>query len=166
MEEGDDLESDDQDAIYVGLFRHHVATILSGLGYGHLAGSLRGLTTEHGPRGEETVATLLDSAVGDFHRLADSLEIGRASLIGRFITRGPIADSPSVSRANIEVLYRLGLRPVVVGFDSELVRLAVEGDPSAIRDALDDPQRLPVDRARSDGAGFWIIPLDHAAARA
>ena len=173
MEEGDAREPDDQDAVYLGVFRHHVANILTGLGYQPLARLLRDLTTEHGLPAQETdiverasgrVARLLDPAIEDFHRLADGLGIGRASLIGRFIARGAIADSASVSRANVEVLYRLGLRPVVVGFDSELVRLAIEGDPSAIRHALADHQLPTVDRARSDGAGFWIIPLDDVAA--
>lgn len=170
IDEGDSLSTDEQDAIFVGLFRHHVANILSGLGYAVLAGFLRDLTTERVLHGQEVarpepanrmVDTLLNSALEDFHRLAGGLGIRRADLIGRFITRGPISDAPSVSRADLDVLFNLGLRPRVVGFESELVRLAFEGDPSSIRDALVDHQRLSVaDRARSDGAGFWIIPLE------
>ena len=174
IDEGDPLGPDDRGAIFVGLFRHHVANIMSGLGQAELAELLRDLTKEGVLRNgqeegakQEQAKGLVDTAVEDFHRLADGIGIRRADLIGRFVIRGSLLiDAPSVSRANLEVLSRLGLRPVVVGFDSELVRLAVEGDPSSIREALADHQRLTVaDRARSDGAGFWIIPLDDAAAR-
>ena len=169
IDEGDPLGPDDRGAIFVGLFRHHVANIMSGLGQAELAELLRDLTKEGVLRNgqeegvkQEQANGLVDTAVEDFHRLADDIGIPRADLIGRFVTRGSLLiDAPSLSGAHLEMLSRLGLRPVLVGFESKLVRLAVEGDPSSIRDALADHQRVTVaDRARSDGAGFWIIPLE------
>lgn len=56
------------------------------------------------------------------------------------------------------MLARLDLRPVFVGIERDLIRAAVEGDPSAIREAL---ARRPVSKGavRGDRAGGWIIPF-------
>ena len=163
-EEGDPLTRDDQDGVFVALFRHHVANILSGVGQPGVAEVLRGLTTERILHQEaarrERANGLVDTAVESFNRLADVIGMGRSDLIGRFVFPGRLADAPSVMRVDREAPLRLGLRHVVVGYESELVRLALEGDPSSIRGALADHQRLTVaDGARSDGAGFWIISL-------
>ena len=167
IDEGDPLEPDDKGAIFTGLFRHHVANIISALGHEELAASLRDLTSERVERGRRQAAqrarSLLDTApVEGLHRSAGDLEIG--SLIGGLVTRaGPLTDA-SVSRADHEVLARLDLRPVFVGVERELVHAAVDGDPSSIRGALTDRPTVG-GTARGDRAGSWIIPRgDEAAA--
>ena len=79
-------------------------------------------------------------------------------LIGGIVTRaGPMANA-AISRLDTDMLARLDLRPVFVGIERDLVRTAVEGDPSSLRDAL-DRKPLYSDMARGDRARGWIIPL-------
>ena len=52
----------------------------------------------------------------------------------------------------------LDLRPVFVGIDRDLLRAAVEGDASSLRDALGRPMSFS-DEARGDHDRGWIIPL-------
>ena len=43
VDEGDQLEPGDEDAIFRGLYRYHVANLISSLGWGELAELLRTL---------------------------------------------------------------------------------------------------------------------------
>lgn len=158
IDEGTPLESEDEDAILVGLFRHHVANIISSLGHSELATSLRDLTSKSDERDRRQAAqralSLLDTPSAEgFYQGASDLD-----LIGGYVTRaGPVATA-SVSSVDWEALARLDLRPVFVGIERQLVHAAIESDPSSIREALID-QPSVMDTARGDRAGSWIVPL-------
>lgn len=161
IDEGDPIEPDDKDMVFAGLFRHHVANIISPLGHVELAGLLRDLARAGDERSERKMdlpAHGLPSAapVEDVSQRPDGPQID--DLIGGFVTRaGPLTDA-DVSRVDRETLARLDLRPVFVGVERELVRAAIEGDPASIRKALSD-RPAAKGAARSDRAGCWIIPF-------
>lgn len=101
IDEGDPMEPDETDAIFVGLFRHHAANIIVRLGHAELAASLRELASARSERDERQAAE-------GSHRLldADSTESavppagspGVDGLIGGIVTRaGPLA-AATVSR--------------------------------------------------------------------
>ena len=53
---------------------------------------------------------------------------------------------------------RLNLRPVFVGIERDLVRVAIDADPEGMRTRLTQTVR-PDEFARPDGAGGWIVPI-------
>ena len=156
------IDRDDKDAIFVGIVRHHVANMLAPLGRVALADSIRELATQD-LQGNEAQAlrrasSLLDEALrADSHRIADDRRIGE--LVGGIVVRtGPLGVS-SVSQVHREALVRLDLRPVLVGFERELVQAAIDGDRSSIMNALAD-RPSTAGPARSDRAGSWIVPFE------
>ena len=161
IDEGTPLEPEDKNAIFAGLFRHHVANIISSLGHSELATSLRDLTSKSNERDRRQAAqralSLLDTPSAEgFYQEAGDLRIG--DLIGGFVTRAGLLATVSVSSADWEALARLDLRPVFVGIERRLVLAAVESDPSSISEALIDQPSVK-GTARGDRAGSWIIPL-------
>lgn len=158
---GEPIEQDEKDAMFVGLFRHHVANMIKKIVHTELARAIRDLTAPHthrddlgGEQGDESARELLDAAP----RQEFGHDAKRLTLVGGFVVRsGPFAKS-RVSRADVETLARLYLRPVFVGVEHEILRAAINGDSATIRDALADrPSSLG--RARGDRAGSWIVPL-------
>ena len=161
IDEGDTIEQSEEDAIYVGLFRHHVANMITKIGHLELATAIRDLTAPNvhrddpgGARRDESAREILDRAPrAEFGHDAQHL-----SLVGGTVTRvGPLPES-SVSPADLEVLARLDLRPVFVGIEHKLLDAAIMGVGSIIREALAD-RPSAMGGARSDQAGCWIVPL-------
>ena len=161
IDEGDPIERDAKDAMFVGLFRHHVANMITKIGHTELARVIRGLTAPYahyddldGESRDESARELLDAAP----REEFGHDAERLTLVGGLVTRaGPFAES-RVPRADMETLARLDLRPVFVGIEYELLHAAIKGESAAIRKALAD-RPLTLGRARSDRAGSWIVPL-------
>ena len=161
IDEGEPIEHDEMDAVYVGLFRHHVANMITKIGHTELARAIRDLTAPHahlddlsGEQEDESARELLDAAP----REEFGHDTKRLTLVGGLVVRsGPFTES-SVSQADVETLARLDLRPVFVGVEHEILRVAIKGDSAAIRDALAD-RPLSLGRARGDRAGSWIVPL-------
>lgn len=162
VDEGQSLESEDKDALFVGLLRLHIANLIGPIGHGGLADALRGLTSLPLVRGLQGAVrpaiSLLDAAPIRDEGAARSM----SALVGGVVTRsGPIPE-PSISVADEEVLDRLNLRPLFVGIERDLVRAAIKGDAQAIRARID---RAPVGlerTARTNRSGGWIIPLGSA----
>lgn len=161
IDEGAPIEQGERDAMFVRLFRHHVANMITKIGHAELATAIRDLTAPSvhradltGDQRDVSAPEILDEASqADFAH-----DDERLNLVGGLVTRaGPIPE-PSVSRAELEVLARLDLRPVFVGIEHELLHAAIKGDSAIIREALAD-RPSTVGRARSDGAGSWIVPL-------
>ena len=159
IDEGTPLEPGDEGALFAGLFRHHVANLISSIGYAELAELLRDLTKARDQRqAAQRARSLLDTrSVGSFRQKADGLEIG--DLIGGIVTRSGPLTVAKVSQADREALIRLDLRPFFVGVERQLVSAAVDGDPVSIRGALIDRPTFE-GTGRSDGAGGWILPLE------
>ena len=161
VDEGDPTEQGEEDAMYVGLFRHHVANMITKIGHTELARAIRDLTAPSVHRGDvgadqgdKSAREILDEAP----RVAFAHDDERLTLVGGLVTRaGPIPEL-GVSRTELEVLARLDLRPVFAGIERELLHAAIKGDSSIIREALADRPSTG-GRARSDGAGSWIIPF-------
>lgn len=157
---GEAISPEDQQALFVGLLRRHIAELALALGHRSLADALMRLTSTR-QSGDQARAAALDAMAA-----ATVQEIGVGSaeesiddLLGGVVTRqGPIANR-RLSLADERVLARLNLRPVFVGLERELVRLAIAGEPEPIRLTM---KRLRGDhqRARYGGAGGWVVPLD------
>ena len=161
VDEGDPVGTAEQTAIFVGLFRHHVANMIVRLGHVELARSLRELATSHELDHRISVVErargLVDGARTEELLLGDVFEASR--ILGGFVTRAGPLGAETIPRADRQVLSRLDLRPLFVGIDRELVRAVINGDPSNIQEAIANPPAVPR-TARSDHAGGWIIPFD------
>lgn len=159
-DEGDPIEESDRHATFVGLFRHHLANMISSLGHLELAESLRriaGSRTEDAQMAAARRARhLLDQANVEDVAVGDGTEI--AGLIGAYVTRaGPLV-GVELSAVNWQPFARLDLRPVFVGVQRESVRRAIDAEPLTISEGGSDRPAVPA-TVRTDHAGGWIIPL-------
>ena len=161
IDDGEPIEQDEKDAMFVGLFRHHVANMITKVGHLELATAIRGLTAPNvhpddpgGVQRDELPREILDRTPrAEFGHDAEHL-----TLVGGTVTRaGPLPES-SVSPADLEVLARLDLRPVFVGIEHKLLDTAIAGVAITIREALAD-RPSAMGGARNDRAGSWIVPL-------
>jgi hypothetical protein len=124
----------------VGLARLHIPNLLEPLGHPELARSIRKLLVRNQPepsKGEWlNPRSVLDNAQlreirSDMNTRAP--EVG--PLIGGFVTRaGPIARN-DISHGDAKTLRSLGLSPVFVGIEREVMGAAISGDPQQIRAA-------------------------------
>lgn len=158
IDEGELLEPRDNDALFIGLLRLHIANLIEPLGHANLADALRRLTQQPFPRrlqGDIARArALVDTApVRDMEKAS-----AMGGLVGGIVTRaGPITEA-RVNAADQETLSRLNLRPVFVGIERDLIRAAIDAEAQAVRSRLADTAR-PDEFARPDRAGGYIIPL-------
>ena len=161
IDEGDHMERDEMDAVFVGLFRHHAASLIARLGHEKLAESLRSIASAASERDKrQAVERAHDFLEGSSKEsvVPNADHPGKDRLIGGIVTRaGPLANA-TITRLDSDVLARLDLRPVFVGIERDLLRAAVEGDPSSLWDALAGRQ-ISGDGERGDQARGWIIPL-------
>ena len=160
VDEGDPTDGAEQAAIFVGLFRYHIANMILSLGHVELARSLRALAMSQELNDHRTMTqrarALLDQVGTEELPQGDGGETH--GLVGGFVTRaGPLV-AANVTRVDWQMLSRLDLRPTFVGVDRELIRAVIDGEPSGIREALAIRPAVPR-TARSDHAGGWIIPL-------
>ena len=160
VDEGDPAGDAEQAAVFVGLFRYHIANLISSLGHVDLARSIREIAmsqeVEQHSSTTQRARALLDRAGteelpqregGDSH-----------GLVGGFVTRaGPLA-AANATRVDWQTLNRFDLRPTFVGVERELIHAVIVGDHSGIRETLTARPAVP-QTARSDQAGGWIVPL-------
>jgi hypothetical protein len=157
-DEGEPIEPDDKDALFIGLLRQHVANLIAPLGHQELATSLRQLARER-------FQHALDRNLADARAVLHATPIREVDggsaidgLVGGIVTRaGPVTDS-NVVAADQRVLARLNLRPVFVGVERDLVGAAIEGEATTVRERLTGVSRVD-EVARFDRAGGWIVPL-------
>lgn len=158
IDEGEPIDPQEKDALFIGLLRLHIANLIKPLGHAELAEVLRRIT--HQPfarRLQEDLGrarTLLNAApVREVEKAA-----AMGGLIGGIVTRaGPVTDA-DVAPAEQEALARLNLRPVFVGIERDLIRAAIDAEPQAVRTRLTQTVH-PDEFARPDRAGGWIVPL-------
>ena len=158
VDEGDPIEPEDQESLFIGLLRLHIANLIKPLGHAELAGALQRLTHQPFPQ-------RLQDDLGRARALLDAApvrEVEKATalggLIGGVVTRaGPVTEA-DVAPADQETLARLNLRPVFVGIDRDLIRAAIDAEPQAVRTRVIQTGR-PDEFARPDRAGGWIIPI-------
>ncbi len=158
VDEGEPIDPEAKNALFIGLLRLHIANLIKPLGHAELAGALHRLT--HQP-----FARRLQDDLGRARALLDAApvrDVEKASaiggLVGGIVTRaGPVTDA-DVAPADQEALARLNLRPVFVGIERDLIRAAIDAEPSAVRNRLVTAVH-PDEFARYDRAGGWIVPL-------
>ena len=162
IDEGDAMEPDEKDAIFIGLFRHHAANMIARLGHPELAASLRALATAGTEQDERQAAQQarhlleVDSAES-FNRITDHPRMD--DLIGGTVTGTGMLGGITVLQADWQALARLDLRPVFVGIHRTVIRGLIDGDPSLVEQALRESRFALPRPARTDRAGGWIIPL-------
>ncbi|MFC3677052.1 hypothetical protein [Ferrovibrio xuzhouensis] len=158
IDEGEPIDPQEKDALFIGLLRLHIANLIKPLGHTELAGALYRIT--HQP-----FARRLQDDLGRARALLDAApvrEVEKATamggLIGGIVTRaGPVTDADAAP-ADQEALARLNLRPVFVGIERDLIRAAIDAEPQAVRTRLTQTVH-PDEFARPDRAGGWIVPL-------
>lgn len=158
VDEGEPIKPDENDALFIGLLRLHIANLVKSLGHAELAVALHRVT--HQPFARrlqddlQRARTLLDAApVREVEKAA-----AMGGLISGIVTRaGPVSES-DVAPGEQEALARLNLRPVFVGVERDLIRAAINAEPQAVRARLTQ-MVSPDEFARPDRAGGWIIPL-------
>ena len=158
IDEGEPIDPQEKDALFIGLLRLHIANLIKPLGHAELAGALYRIA--HQP-----FARRLQDDLGRARTLLDAapvMEVEKATamggLIGGIVTRaGPITDA-AAAPADQEALARLNLRPVFVGIERDLIRAAIDAEPQAVRTRLTQTVH-PDEFARPDRAGGWIVPL-------
>jgi hypothetical protein len=158
VDEGEPVDPEDQDAIFLGLLRIHITNLIKPLGHAELADSLSRLTDQPFARrlqGDiERARTLLDAV--PVREVEKATAMG--GLVGGIVTRtGPVTNV-DVTPADQETLARLNLRPVFVGIERDLIHAAIEAEPQVVRNRL-VKKVSPDEFARPDRAGGWIIPL-------
>lgn len=158
VDEGEPIEPEEKDALFIGLLRLHIANLIKSLGHAELASALRGLTHQPFARrlqGDLQRARMLLDATS-VREVEKATAIG--GLIGGIVTRaGPVTDA-DVAPADQEALARVNLRPVFVGIERELIRAAIDAEPQTVRTRLTQIVG-PDEFARPDHAGGWIVPL-------
>jgi hypothetical protein len=158
IDEGEPIDPQEEDALFIGLLRLHIANLIKPLGHAELADALYRIT--HQP-----FARRLQDDLGRARTLLDAApvrEVEKATamggLIGGIVTRaGPIAEVDATP-TDQEALVRLNLRPVFVGIERDLIRAAIDAEPQAVRTRLTQTVH-PDEFTRPDRAGGWIVPL-------
>ncbi|MBZ9984104.1 hypothetical protein LB521_23495 [Mesorhizobium sp. BR-1-1-8] len=158
LDEGEPIEKDEKDALFIGMLRLHIANLIRPLGHAELAAALYRLTQQpfaRRLRGDLDLArAVLDAAPAGEMDKTDTM----GGLVGGIVTRaGPVIEA-GVTPSDQEALARLNLRPVFVGIERELIRAAIDAEPQAVRTRLTQSVRSD-DFARPDRAGGWIVPL-------
>jgi hypothetical protein len=157
VDEGDKIEPEDSDALFVALLRMHVANLIAPLGHEDLALSLRRINGANSPNSSDQSRSRAREIIGR-SPVGEVVDSGIDGLIGGVVTRAGSITEAGISPLDQEALARLNLRPVFVGVERELVRAIIEDEVAPVRKALAEATRKD-DVARSDNAGSWIVPL-------
>ncbi len=160
-DDGDPISPEEEASIFFGLLRHHIAGLIAPLGHSELAQALRDLALARFRGREQRAANLSREILGRTHAQEfnwDPESPPVDAMIGSVVTRPGAIINSDLSEADQEALNRLDLRPVFVGIERNVIKAAIEGDPTLARRILTDVERD--DRfARADDAGGWIVPL-------
>jgi hypothetical protein len=166
---GDELSPDEIEQLQVGVIRLHYANLLDRLEQQELATALREMARTpfrncHTEASARAIAAL--EATHPRRLVGSSSAEPEGELIGTFVTRSDVLASSELSKSDQETLSRLKMRPAFVGIERKILRSAIDGDISSIRNrhrtvSLEGEHEEP----RDDGAGGWIIPLHESAAQ-
>jgi hypothetical protein len=166
-ESGDDISSDEFDAVVVGIARHHVANLLGPLGHTQLASALKTLAETRIPSTVEQAANLARTAVADTPprriRAPDKDVAPDDELIGGVVTRSGPLRATHLSTVDQEVLGRMDLAPTFLGIERRFVNAVIEGHTGEIREILMSSRRRTGDDVRTDTAAGWFVRLDRGA---
>ena len=137
-DEGDPIDQEQKKAIFVGLFRHHTASMIARLGHAELANAIRKLT-EASSRVAERQATdharrLLEEGSDELSMSRDEFRVFRDS-VGGIVTRAGPMTAAVASRLELSQVEALDLRPVFVGIHKDVVGAAIDGDLENIKQA-------------------------------
>ena len=164
-DEGDPIDPEQKEAIFVGLFRHHAASMISRLGHSELAKAIRDLTSADTRPAENQAADharrLLEESSDELSMSRDEYRPFRDS-VGGIVTRAGPMTAAAASRVDLSELEALDLRPVFIGVHREVLGAAILGDLETIQEALVKDELAGPEPYRSDGVGSWFIPLDRA----
>jgi hypothetical protein len=171
-EKGDNVSPEEIHELQAGVIRLHYASLLDRLEQRALANALRDLVrtpfqNRHAEARNRAVAAL-DAASS--RRIVGSLSVEpQDELIGGFVTRSGILPADGLSELDQETLSRLKMRPAFIGVERRILKLAVLGDVSSIKDhhpvtSLSSEKGAP-QGPRDDGAGGWIVRLDDDSAQ-
>ncbi len=158
LDEGEPIEPQEKDALFIGMLRLHIANLIRPLGHVKLADALCRLT-------QQPLARRLHEDLYLARAALDAARVGEMDkaatfdgLVGGIVTRaGPLANA-DITPADQKTLARLNLRPVFVGVERDFIRAAIDAEPQAAGARLVQSIR-PDDFARPDRAGGWIVPL-------
>ncbi len=159
IDEGDLITPDNEEAMFAGLVRHHIANMISPLGHAELAEALRELSSLQSDRVYQNVAQharrLLDEAsIRNKSLVTKDPEFG--DIIGGVITRaGPVIDAV-VSPTDVRTLERLDLSPVFIGVERKLVYATINEDYSSMRTILANGSKSGEEKCIDHAAGRII----------
>ena len=137
-DEGEDYTSEEADAAFLGVIRHHMANLFAPLGHQELASEIRAVACARSPAEEDAARSrarrLIEPAGWTGSRLRDARAeaIGDA-VVGGIVTRAGGLEDKIAEEVDVSVLSRLGLRPVFVGVSAEAVNAAIAGDTEYFR---------------------------------
>ncbi len=158
VDEGEPIEPQEKDALFIGMLRLHIANLIRPLGHEELSRALYRLTQQPSARSLQSDLDLARAALDTVPVREVDKAAAMGGLVGGVVTRaGPMTDA-DVTPGDQEALARLGLRPVFVGVERELIRAAINAEPQAVRTRLIQSVR-PDDFTRPDRAGGWIVSL-------
>lgn len=156
---GDPLTPDEERALYVGLVRKHLASLLFALGHSDLSEALIRLTSSRAPEKSLISAALQALATSPTSRFANGAQFHYLEpMIGGLTTRQGVVTNRRTSPGDEQALVRLQLRPHFVGIERRTVEAAILGEELQFADEKGGGD-LRRGRARGDGAGGWIIPM-------
>lgn len=158
LDEGDPIEPDEKDALFIGVLRQHIANLIAPLGHEELASSLRRLARHR-------LASRVERDAVRTQAILDATPVREVEgssvipgIVGGIVTRAGPMVGPPVAVADQDVLARLDLRPLFVGVDRDLIHAAIIGEADLVRKRLVEVAHVD-EGARSDRAGGWIVPL-------
>jgi hypothetical protein len=158
VDEGEPMEPQEKDALFIGMLRLHIANLIRPLGHAELAGALYRLTQQPLARSLQGDLDLARSALDAAPIREVDKTKAMAGLVGGIVTRAGPVTGTDVTPSDKVSLARLNLRPVFVGVERELIRAIIDAEPQTVRTRLIQSVP-PSDFARPDRAGGWIVPL-------
>lgn len=168
LDPGDPEASSKLDDVAIGLARLHVANLIEPLGFGQLAQAIRSLLVRKRPRsvdGEPTSGSRVQDAITDLGRIRPRRIVGEVrgpryegeGLIGSLLTRaGPLpqAETPI---GTVQSLRQLGLQPIFLGLEREVLEAIIRGDPDQIRQATQRERHSDDPELSTDPVGTWLV---------
>ncbi len=162
VEEGEPDTTHFLDDLGVGLARLHIANLIEPLGYSALALSIRDLLVRNQPKltkgdGPNAQNALESARVWEIRSdsTTSAPEIG--PLVGAFVTRAGPLTRQDISHGDAETLRSLGLSPVFVGIEREIIDAAISGDPERIRAARRRENLVEQEDIFADFSGTCVV---------
>jgi hypothetical protein len=161
VDEGLPISDEARDALYLGILRRHIASMIAPLGHRTLADSLLALASTTSLGAEDDASDRARRALEASTRTPkiSPFDDMQEPMVGGFITRAGPIPATELSTAEQGALARLALRPVFIGLERRVIESAINADVSVVRSILAAP-RASSQARRSDAAGTWVVPLD------